>query len=197
MYAVIDLGTNSTRMIVGSVKADQLKVLLRTRRVTRMGEGLGNQGEIIPAAQRRTIYALEQFKQILQVMSIKGLEIFATSVARRATDLAWLEEAVKALFQKELRVLSGREEALFSYLGATKGLETLSVLGGLPVVVDIGGGSSEVCTMVKGSLKAFSLEVGSVRGTEHPISEAALAEVLNPLAEITDLQQPLSLVGTG
>ncbi len=197
MYAVIDLGTNSTRMIVGNIKAEQPEIPLRIRRVTRMGEGLGSEGEILPRAQERTINALKQFKQVLQDIDVEKLEVFATSVARRATDLIWLEMAVDDIFQKNLRILSGQEEAQLSYLGATKGLESFLTDKELPVVVDIGGGSSEVCTVVNDSLKAFSLEMGSVRGTENPISESVMAEQLSPLAEIINLQQPLKLVGTG
>lgn len=197
MFGVIDLGTNSARLLVGDVKEDKIKVFLRKRSVTRMGQGLGNHGVILPEARKRTIKALEQFKQILLEKPIDRLEIFATSAARRATDLVWLEEGIQNIFQQNLRILSGQEEALLSYRGAVKGLGQLVLEGELPMVVDIGGGSSEVCTMFNGSLQAFSLEIGAVRDTENPVSEEKLTELLEPLKEIAKLHQPLKLIGVG
>lgn len=197
MFGAIDLGTNSARLLVGKVKADQIEVLLRKRQVTRMGEGLGSEGEILAEARIRTIHALKHFKQLLQEMPIKQLEIFATSAARRATDLAWLEGAVTSIFQQSLRVLSGEEEALLSYQGAVKGLGQLVDETKLPVVVDIGGGSSEVCTIVDGCLKAISLEIGAVRETEKPITEQEMDSLLEVLTEITQLEQSLKLIGAG
>lgn len=196
MLASIDLGTNSARLLIGRVEDNRVNTVRQHRIITRMGEGLKETGNIAPAALARTTAALEEFQQLISEEGVIDTMVIATSAARRAANRGQLAQEVGRILGKKLRVLEGQEEAMLSYKGA------LTVLpgkwdGGIPVVIDIGGGSTEICFEAGARLKALSLELGAVRCTENPITDRELRQKLIPLIEMLAGNPAPVLVGVG
>lgn len=196
MLAAIDLGTNSARLLIGEVEDDKVKTLQQYREITRMGAGIKEQGLFSREALERTRVALERFQQIIFSQRVADVTVIATSAARRASNRGELAQLVANIFHKEMKVIGGKEEARLSYEGA---VNTLAELPGdlTPVVLDIGGGSVEICTKVNGEIQALSFEIGAVRCTETPITDETMIGILMPMVEMLPPVRPLALVGVG
>ncbi len=171
-YASIDAGTNSTRMLLVEVirKGGDLKfnTLKRVMKITRMGENVDDSGRLGPQGLERTRQAMEDYHSIIE--SYGGAEricVVGTSATRDAVNAYDFRNMVEEVFGVEPRILSGEEEARLSYLGATWDLGELVSVQGQILVVDIGGGSTE---MVLGDGKEIiyhrSVDVGCVRMSE-------------------------------
>jgi exopolyphosphatase / guanosine-5'-triphosphate,3'-diphosphate pyrophosphatase len=158
--AAVDCGTNSTRLLVagpsGGVKA-------REMRITRLGEGVDQTRTLRPEAMERTFASLREFRSIMDAAGVVRTRLVATSAVRDAENgEAFLGPASEIVGQRA-ELLSGEEEGRLSYAGATADLP----LGGGPViVVDIGGGSTEIVTKVEDEVLSVSLDIGCVRLTE-------------------------------
>lgn len=161
--AAIDCGTNSVRMLVSSDGRD----LARRMRIVRLGEGVDRTGRLDPAAIERTRVALRDFAAELSVLGAGEVRMVATSATRDATNRDDFLAMVRAVLGVEPAVISGEQEALLSYAGATAGLPGLV----WPVLVaDVGGGSTELvlgeAAGSAGVVAARSMNVGCVRLTE-------------------------------
>lgn len=159
--AAVDCGTNSTRLLIAGADGTTVD---RRMRITRLGEGVDRSGRLQPAAIGRTLDVLEEYRWAMSEAGVKGMLAVATSAIRDASNAqSFLRPAALAL-GSELRVLPGTEEGRLSYLGATS---ELGRAGGPYLVVDVGGGSTELVTVLgDGSMAAVSLDVGCVRVTE-------------------------------
>lgn len=153
VVATIDIGTNSTRLLV----TDGLRDLHRQAVVTGLGRGLGPSGAIGEEAIERTCATLAAYRETAADLGATALAAVTTAAARSASNTAEFLVAATDALGVTPRVISGEEEARLSYRGATSDLD-----GGDWTVVDIGGGSTEVVS--EGS--TVSLPVGSVRLTE-------------------------------
>jgi exopolyphosphatase/guanosine-5'-triphosphate,3'-diphosphate pyrophosphatase len=156
--ALISIGTNSTRLLV----VDGEEPVLHEVRGTRIGAGVHERGPIDPAAARRTLDAVADFAGIARAhhASIAGI---ATSALRRADDAAQFCDRFAQLAGAPLAILSGDEEAGYSFIGAVRGLRLHGEVG----VLDVGGGSSEYAYGDEdGAHSAVSCEIGAVRLTE-------------------------------
>lgn len=179
LYAAIDCGTNSTRLLI----SDGTTTVVRLMRVTRLGAGVDRTGRLDPAAIERTLVVLREYREVMDRHGVAGVRIAATSAARDAANRDEFFGPAQQIVGVAPELLSGSEEAAMSFLGATAGL------GGMPgrsLVVDIGGGSTEFAlgaSEVEGSL---SVDMGCVRMTEkHLLHDPPLPEELsNCLAEI-------------
>lgn len=154
----VDIGTNSLLLTVARQTSEGLQVLEERCVVTRLGEGLGQEGQLSREAMDRTLAVLEEYGAALVALGARA-RAAGTSALRRAGNRAEFLERAKDVLGFELEVLSGADEARLSYRGA------LSDLTGVddPLVVDPGGGSTEV---FHGPNLMVSLEVGAVRLTE-------------------------------
>lgn len=161
--AAIDVGTNTTRLLVAEATADGFRELDRRLVFTRLGEGLGESGAISPKAAERTLKAIVDFCAISGEFSVEAMTIAGTSAVRDAQNRDILLAAVKRIAGVDPVVLTGHQEAHLSFLGATADLPA-----GLYLVCDIGGGSTEfVLGRAKGTVEErISLDIGSVRLTE-------------------------------
>lgn len=172
--ALISIGTNSTRLLV----LDDGETLAVESRGTRLGTGLQHTGRLDPDARERTLAAIVGY--MLRVRELGAtIACIATSAMRRAADGDGFTAEVTALTGVEPHVLSGDEEATYSFLGATQ-----TAGGDEPVaVLDVGGGSSELAIDIpaiaqqRGSVAyTCSVEVGAVRLAErHPLLLGARA----------------------
>ena len=158
--AAYDCGTNSTRLLV--VGADG-RTLDRQMHVTRLGEGVDGTGALSPPAIARTLSVLTDYKRRADELGVRRARLVATSAARDAANAAEFFGAAARVTGLEPELLSGEEEGRLSFAGATAHLPAGFAAGRPVLVVDIGGGSTE---LVLGrpsdptSARVVSLEVG-------------------------------------
>ena len=140
--AALDCGTNSTRLLVADPAGHALS---REMRITRLGQGVDARRRLDPDAIDRTLDALRAFRAIMDDHRVGRARLAATSAVRDAANGEDFLRAAADVTGVEAELLSGREEGRLSYAGATAGLPA----GEGPVLVlDIGGGSTELVTPV-------------------------------------------------
>ncbi|NPV26925.1 MAG: Ppx/GppA family phosphatase [Firmicutes bacterium] len=193
-YAAVDIGTNSARLLIGTIELDQLKVEHFSLNTTRLGEGIGTQSVLRREAIQRTVTALRGYRELLKQYPVAGIRVVATSAARGAANAAEFVQTVWKQTGWRVEIISGKEEAELSYLGACRGLKNL----GQPVVLDIGGGSTEFTWVVPGTgIVSRSIEIGAVRLMERSLTADELREVLAPVLAEIKAGRPQCLVGVG
>src|SRR5581483_7571342 len=188
----VDLGTNSIRLLVASVRADGgLTELARDMVITRIGKDVDRTGRIAPGALARTVEVLGRYCRRARALHAPAVRVAATSAVREATNREELERA-----GAELEVISGEREAELSFLGATRGLAGALDARGRPLearppflVVDVGGGSTELAVGAERTEAAVSTRMGSVRMTERfvahdPPTAAELEEARREIGAI-------------
>jgi exopolyphosphatase/guanosine-5'-triphosphate,3'-diphosphate pyrophosphatase len=184
--AVIDLGTNSTRLLVGRVREDRVEELERRTTVTRLGDGVDESGSLTTGAVERVAAAVGEYREIIDRLDAERVVAVATSAVRDARNASDLVEALRERHGVEVRTISGEEEARLTFRGATAGAEP----GQAPtLVIDIGGGSTEYVVGEPGGEPEFhvSTRMGSVRHTErHLRSDPPAADQLAALAADAD-----------
>jgi exopolyphosphatase/guanosine-5'-triphosphate,3'-diphosphate pyrophosphatase len=157
--AAIDIGTNSVRLLA----VDGDRDLERRAVITRIGEGVDRTGELSDAAMERTLAALIEFRDALDAHGVERLRVVATSAARDAANRDTFFDAVADVLGTRPELLTGDEEARLSFAGAVAGLDPES---GPFVVIDIGGGSTELAVGAATAEGVHSMNVGAVRVTE-------------------------------
>ena len=164
IIAAVDLGSNSFHMIVGELRHGQLAVLDRIRETVRLAEGLSDKGDISPDARLRALECLSRFGERLRDMHANSVRAGGTSTIRRAReDTGFMIEAERALGHP-IEIVSGIEEARLIYNGVT---HSLPPTDGLRLVMDIGGGSTELILGQGPQPRALeSLHMGCVSMTE-------------------------------
>jgi exopolyphosphatase/guanosine-5'-triphosphate,3'-diphosphate pyrophosphatase len=161
--AAIDVGTNTTRLLVAETHGSSYRSLDRRLIFTRLGQGVDSQRCIAPEALKRTLGAIAEFCSVCGELEVKKLTIAGTSAVRDAANRDELLQAAEKLAGAPARVITGDEEARLSFWGATGELKAEQIL-----VCDIGGGSTEFVlgTSGDGIEARISLDIGSVRLTE-------------------------------
>lgn len=186
--AAVDIGTNSVRLLVVEVTATgDLEVLDRRMRITRLGQGVDAARRLHPDAIERTVAVLDEYRAVIEEHGVTSVRAAATSAARDAANRDEFFAAAREALGTEPELLSGEEEAALSFAGATAGL------GGGDheppyLVLDIGGGSTELVVGVEAPTGLLSIDVGSVRLTEQLLhSDPPTAEELsNAVAVVRD-----------
>jgi exopolyphosphatase/guanosine-5'-triphosphate,3'-diphosphate pyrophosphatase len=180
--AVVDIGTNSTRLLVAEVEDGSLTELERESIVTRLGEGVDATGRLGEEPQARVFAALDKYAEAIERHGATTRIVVMTSAVRDAENGAEFAATVTGRYGLEGRTLSGDDEARLSFLGATaaRDRDDPSAL----LVIDIGGGSTEMIVGARGSVDFHvSTQVGVVRHTErHLHSDPPTAEELAALA---------------
>lgn len=164
VIAAVDLGSNSFHMIVGELRHGQLTIIDRIKETVRLAEGLSDSGDLSPDARARALHCLSLFGQRLRDMHAANVRAAGTSTIRRAReDTGFMSEAEEALGHP-IEIISGIEEARLIYMGVTHSLPSND---GLRLVMDIGGGSTELILGQGPTPRALeSLHLGCVRMTE-------------------------------
>jgi len=213
VVAGIDCGTNSVRLLVAAPVTDEtgavtsLVDLERRMEIVRLGQGVDRTGRLDPAALDRTFEALRRYAEVMAGRGVTATRMVATSASRDASNAADFVAGVRDILGIEPQVISGDEEAALSYRGATAGID--DALAPSPrLVVDIGGGSTEVVLGRGGSVVASrSVDIGCVRMTERhlggdPPGAAEVARTIADIdaalglaAEVVPVEQARSLVG--
>lgn len=182
--AAIDCGTNSIRLLIADREGGRLRDLHREMRIVRLGEGVDATGRFSAGALARTRAALVDYADLLRDHSVRRMRMVATSATRDAANrdefFAMTAEVLgSAVPGAVAEVITGAEEAELSFNGAVGELDS----GAAPfVVVDLGGGSTEVVLGGVGGVQAsYSADIGCVRMTERclhsdPPTAAEVAE---------------------
>jgi exopolyphosphatase/guanosine-5'-triphosphate,3'-diphosphate pyrophosphatase len=205
VYAAIDCGTNSTRLLVH----DGDKTVERLMRITRLGEGVHASRALLPAAIERTVAVLREYRQVMDTHGVTKVRMTATSAARDAKNRDEFFDAAEEAVGVRPELLSGFDEGRLSFLGATADLDP--ALGPF-LVVDIGGGSTEFAYGTTECEFAMTTDMGCVRLTEqyldhdppHPeelvaalsIAEAHIDDVVLAHPPITGARTFVGLAGT-
>jgi exopolyphosphatase/guanosine-5'-triphosphate,3'-diphosphate pyrophosphatase len=164
----IDCGTNSIRLLIADVADGRVHDVHREMRIVRLGEGVDATGQFAPEALARTRAALAEYVDELRAHEVEKVRMVATSAARdvgnRDEFFAMTAELLGAVVPGAVaEVITGTEEAALSFTGAVGELDA----SGAPfVVVDLGGGSTEVVVGDREVRASFSADIGCVRLTE-------------------------------
>ncbi len=182
LYAAIDCGTNSTRLLLG----DGSSTVVREMRITRLGQGVDSSGRLHPEAIERTLEVLREYRAIMDLHPVAGIRMAATSAVRDSQNSNEFLSAATGIVGVEPEILSGLEEAELSFVGATAELDPVD---GPYLVVDIGGGSTEFAVGSASMIGGLSVQMGCVRMTEKYIEHdpARPEELSNCLAEVKGL----------
>ena len=182
LVAVVDLGTNSTRLLVAEVEDGQVTELERRTNVTRLGQGVDATGRLADEAIARVNETLASYREVIDRLGAEQIVAVATSAMRDAENGPAFRDEIQERFGIDARTISGDEEARLTFLGATSGRD----VDADALVIDIGGGSTEYVTGRAGGDPDFhvSTRMGSVRFTErHLHSDPPKSEEMAALAD--------------
>ncbi|MFE5946593.1 exopolyphosphatase [Streptomyces sp. NPDC056480] len=165
--AGIDCGTNSIRLLVADVHPDTGDLIELDRRMTivRLGQGVDKTGRLAPEALERTFAACRAYAEVVKELGAEKLRFVATSASRDAENRADFVNGVVEILGVEPEVITGDQEAAFSFTGATGELHG----DDRRLVVDIGGGSTEFVVGNRHVEAARSVDIGCVRLTERHV----------------------------
>ena len=193
--AVVDLGTNSTRLLVADVDDGQVRELDRRLEITRLGEGVDSRRQLLPQAIARVRNVLGDYRRSVEELGAEHTLAFGTSAVRDADNGEAFLGEIEWSYGFETQLLSGHEEALLTFRGVASGREVEDAT----IVVDVGGGSTE---LILGGPEGVSFhesyDLGCVRLTERfPGDPAGAAEFVRAtLVEgVPDSVRPLHAVG--
>ncbi|HEY8577096.1 MAG TPA: Ppx/GppA phosphatase family protein [Devosia sp.] len=172
--AVLDIGSNSVRLVVYERHARALTPLYNEKSACALGRGVGQTGRLADANVAQALDAIKRFALVVQMMRVGKVHILATSAVRDAANRQEFVDAVEALMGSPVNVLSGEQEAHFAALGAVAGIP-----GFVGIVGDLGGGSLELSRISNGiDTEGVSFELGVIRlqddSNGSPVKAAAI-----------------------
>ena len=205
----VDCGTNSIRLLVADVEdAGALTDVVRRMEIVRLGHGVDRTGVIAPESMARTLAAAREYASQCRELGAERVRFVATSASRDARNAAEFVAGVRDAFAEaygtavDPEVVTGHEEASLSFRGATGGLTSLG-LPGPYLVVDLGGGSTELVRGTADADAARSVDIGCVRMTERHLASdpptaaeiaAATADV-DAALDVAEAEVPVPGVG--
>ncbi|MFA5015750.1 MAG: Ppx/GppA phosphatase family protein [Actinomycetota bacterium] len=171
--AAIDIGTNSTRLLITDYRKKVFFPLERKMEITRLGKGVDKNKTILKDSAGKTLGVLSDYRRILMDYNVKKCRTVGTSAVRKASNRDWFVSYVYENLGMRIDVLSGSEEAKLGFYGAVKNMDLTHRAckpgtGGAILVLDVGGGSTE---FILGDSKCNpelieSVDMGSVSLTE-------------------------------
>jgi exopolyphosphatase/guanosine-5'-triphosphate,3'-diphosphate pyrophosphatase len=169
--AVVDIGTNSTRLLIADVHADgTLEEIDRRSRVTRLGDGVDATGRLSDDAVARVLATLDDYATAIDALGAEARPAVLTSAVRDAANGAEFVATVEQRYGLEARAIPGTEEARLTFLGATSDRDPADTAPVL--VVDVGGGSTELIVGHGPTVDfSVSMQVGVVRQTERHLAD--------------------------
>jgi exopolyphosphatase/guanosine-5'-triphosphate,3'-diphosphate pyrophosphatase len=204
--AALDIGTNSTRLLVADSDGAALATVERHMHITRLGQGVNATKRLHPDAIDRTLAVLRKYRDVMDSTGVDGVRATATSAARDAANRDELLGPAAEILGTTVELLSGGDEGRLTFLGATTGLDAPAP----HLVVDIGGGSTEFIVGTGtppggGGVPevggVMSIDVGCVRLTEawlhsDPPAPEELSQAISVVeAYLADVDQDLPGVG--
>ncbi|MBE3580202.1 MAG: Ppx/GppA family phosphatase [Thermoanaerobacteraceae bacterium] len=192
--AALDIGSNSVRLLVGQVEGGQVHPLRQSLRGTRLMAGFQG-GRLVPTAIERTIEGARELVAEARTFPLAGMAAVATSAAREAENAHQLLDGLRQATGLTAKIITGEAEALLNYRGVRAGLKHGNAERIL--VVDVGGGSTELSWKDHGRLNLRSIPLGAVRCTEARTPEAAMARALVPVLREVGKEGFSRVVATG
>ncbi|MFI5748743.1 exopolyphosphatase [Streptomyces sp. NPDC051644] len=188
--AAIDCGTNSIRLLVADAdpSTGELVELDRRMEIVRLGQGVDRTGRLAPEALERTFAACRQYAEVIKEHGAQKIRFVATSASRDAENRDEFVRGVLDILGVEPEVISGDQEAEFSFTGATKELAGRDHLAKPYLVVDIGGGSTEFVVGDDHVQAARSVDIGCVRMTERHLVHDGVVSDPPTLGQITAIR---------
>jgi exopolyphosphatase/guanosine-5'-triphosphate,3'-diphosphate pyrophosphatase len=185
--AAIDIGTNSTNLLIADAQGNDI---VREVHVTGLGRGIVHNNMLNEDAIARTIARLQQYASLIQQHAIGTVRVTATEACRRATNAAVFLDQAEAVLGTRPLIIAGTEEGRLAYSGA---LSHLPAHDGITLVIDIGGGSTEIMIGEKTLQHAVSFPVGTVVLTESHLSHdpPRPEELTNAIGLVTDFMDDL------
>lgn len=199
IYGAIDIGTNAARLLVGEVVAEEKTTFLRkvsyTRIPLRLGYDVFENGQISPEKEEDFVKTIQAFKLIAEVFKVRGLRACATSAMREAGNADEVQKRITEQTGLTLEVIDGDEEArlifgTFNLLNINKDVAY--------IVIDVGGGSSEVTIFDNGvKVAEKSFKVGTIRLLKNKTSDKIWNEIDEWISENTNPKYTYRIYGTG
>ena len=168
--AVVDIGSNSTRLMLAEVDRGRVEEIDRRTTVTRLAEGVDATGRLADAAIERTAEVIGGYAEAIAAAGPERVVALATSAVRDAANGDAFRALLRERFGLDVRVIAGEEEGRLTFAGATA---ERGAADGTALVIDVGGGSTELVAGVAGSQPAFfvSTQAGAVRQTERHLHD--------------------------
>lgn len=198
-FGAIDIGTNAARLLVGEVTQNETSSYVRkisyTRIPLRLGETVFGEGRIPEKKQAEFIKTMQAFKLISEIFEVKELRACATSAMREAENGSEVQQKILDETGVSIDIISGHEEAeiIFSTFFL------LDIDKKIPfIVVDVGGGSTEVSVFANGEKVASkSFKIGTIRLLKEKTNPAIWAEINEWLVSHIDIKAPHRVYATG
>jgi exopolyphosphatase / guanosine-5'-triphosphate,3'-diphosphate pyrophosphatase len=200
--AVVDIGTNTTRLLVAEVDDGEVVELERRTIITRLGQGVDASGRLADEAMERVAEAIAGYREVIDRLGADRIVAVATSAMRDSENGPDFHDYLNRKYGVDARTISGDEEARLTFLGATAGRNDDRET----VVIDIGGGSTEYVVGRPGEEPGFhtSTQMGSVRYTERFLLDdpprreemAAVADAVREMVPQVDAEHAIAVAGT-
>ena len=168
VVAALDCGSNSTRLLIASDAGSSLR---REMRITRLSQGVDASGSLTSDALERSYTTLREYRRFMDEAGVERGLLVATSAVRDASNGGDFIAKARDVVGVDAKILSGLEEAQFSYAGATA---DLAPDARATLVLDIGGGSTELAAVLDGVMKSYSMQLGCVRVTERALGSGVV-----------------------
>ena len=168
VVAALDCGSNSTRLLIVN---EHNETVHRDSRVTRLSQGVDASRTLLPEALQRSYDVLSDYRALMDEAGVTRGLLVATSAVRDAVNGEEFLDEARRRTGVDVRILDGAQEATYSWVGATAGL---APDGRTTVIVDVGGGSTEVAAKIDGDLKSYSMQLGCVRVTERALGKGVV-----------------------
>ena len=168
VVAALDCGSNSTRLLIANADG----AIYRDSRITRLSEGVDASGALTGPALARSYAVLEDYRRVMDNHGVTRGLLVATSAVRDASNGTAFLEGARLRVGVEAQILSGAQEAAYSFAGATRDLETSAWS---TLVLDVGGGSSELALATDEGLVSYSMQLGCVRVTERALGAGVVS----------------------
>jgi exopolyphosphatase/guanosine-5'-triphosphate,3'-diphosphate pyrophosphatase len=198
-YGAIDIGTNAARLLVGEVTTENghsfVKKISYTRIPLRLGEEVFEDGKISKKKAADFVKTIKAFRLISEIFEVKALRACATSAMREASNGDKIQELIKEETGVDIEIISGNEEAdlifgTFFLLDFDKSVSF--------IVIDVGGGSTEVSVFEKGErIASKSFEIGTLRLLKGKVDENIWKDIHSWIGNHVDLQSVHQIFGTG
>lgn len=198
-YGAIDIGTNAARLLIGEVKKESgysyVKKISYTRIPLRLGEEVFENGIISPSKTEKFVKTIESFRIISEIYEVKNLRACATSAMREAINGLEVRDLIQEKTGVEIEIISGDEEAklifgTFMLLDFEKSKPF--------IVVDVGGGSTEISVFEKGErIASKSFEIGTIRLLKKKVKSNIWKHIHEWIVQYVDLSNPHIIFATG
>ena len=181
--AAVDIGTNTTNLLITDGTGRKLS---RIATATRLGRGIDASGRFAPESVERTLTCLSEYRREIDRYAVGRVRCVATSASRLALDFPDFRSSARSILGHDVELIDGSEEGRLAFLGA---ISRIDAHPASQLVIDIGGGSTEIAVGESDDPVVRSLEVGAVRLTEKYFSSdpPLPEELVNAIADVQDL----------